>query len=189
MEVSDELLYNKVENRSFIENIQFDEEYECEAYDTITYYFTAPKEMLNGKYPEAESMEISVEFPVNHCEPQYASIMASPTKDGLDYDWFDMELSCNEIEQLIKKAEENTQTEYKSKQGEKNMKINELTNLWVGYNETENFRVLIVASDKEEAQEIADDYCSASQMGGNFTIKEFLDVNECFDCDYALTKS
>ena len=36
------------------------------------------------------------------------------------------------------------------------MKINEIINLWVGYNRTENFKVLIVALDEAEAKEIAD---------------------------------
>ena len=66
------------------------------------------------------------------------------------------------------------------------MKINELTNLWVGTNEVENFKVLIVALDREEAQEIANGYCLDSHMEGSFAIKEFLDVNENFDCDYVL---
>lgn len=66
------------------------------------------------------------------------------------------------------------------------MKINELTNLWVGINEAEDFKVLIVALDREEAQEIADSYCLDSHMEGDFIIKEFLDINEHFDCDYAL---
>ena len=67
------------------------------------------------------------------------------------------------------------------------MKINELTNLWVGTNETEDFKVLIVALDKEEAQEIANSYCLDSHMEGSFTIKEILDEHEKFDCDYVLT--
>jgi hypothetical protein len=67
------------------------------------------------------------------------------------------------------------------------MNINELTNLWVGTNEVENFKVLIVALDREEAQEIANSYCLDSHMEGSFTIKEFLDANEDFDCDYVLT--
>ena len=67
------------------------------------------------------------------------------------------------------------------------MKINELTNLWVGTNEVENFKVLIFALDREEAQEIANSYCLDSHMEGIFTIKKFLDVNESFDCDYVLS--
>lgn len=67
------------------------------------------------------------------------------------------------------------------------MKINELTNLWVGTNEAGDFKVLIIALDKEEAQEIANGYCLDSHMEGSFTIEEFYNVNESFDCDYALT--
>lgn len=67
------------------------------------------------------------------------------------------------------------------------MKINELTNLWVGTNKTENFKILIVALDKTEAQKIANEYCLDSHMSGDFTIDELSDVNEKFDCDYVIT--
>ena len=66
------------------------------------------------------------------------------------------------------------------------MKVNELTNLWVGYNETENFRVLICASDEVEAQGIADEYLADTHLEGEFVITEFEDVNTHFDCDYIL---
>lgn len=68
------------------------------------------------------------------------------------------------------------------------MNVNELTNLFVGYNKTENFKVLICAGDEEEAQEIADDYCEVSDMDGCFVINEFSNINTRFDCDYVLTK-
>ena len=66
------------------------------------------------------------------------------------------------------------------------MKANELNNLWVGYNKTENFRVLIVALDQEEAQEIVDGYCLDSNMEGKFEIAEFDNLDTHFDCDYVL---
>lgn len=69
------------------------------------------------------------------------------------------------------------------------MKINDLTNLWVGYNEAENFRVLICALDTKEAQEIANIYRLESGMEGSFMISEFTDVTTSFDCDYVLTYS
>ena len=67
------------------------------------------------------------------------------------------------------------------------MKISELTNLWVGTNEVEKFKVLIVALDKEEAQEIANSYCLDSNMAGKFDIAEFDNTETQFDCDYVLT--
>ena len=67
------------------------------------------------------------------------------------------------------------------------MKVNELTNLWVGHNKVENFKVLICALDKEEAQKIADDYCIDSHMESKFEITEFNNLEIQFDCDYVLT--
>ena len=67
-----------------------------------------------------------------------------------------------------------------------NMKVTELTNLWVGYNKTENFRVLICALDQEEAQEIADGYCLDGHFEGKFEVTEFDDLDTHFDCDYVI---
>lgn len=92
--------------------IKFDESYISEEYGTITLYFTAPKEMLNGKYPEAESMEISVECPREYIEARYSMVMFSPTKYDeeeecyTDYDWFEVSLPFEKVEELIKIAEE-----------------------------------------------------------------------------------
>lgn len=66
------------------------------------------------------------------------------------------------------------------------MKANELNNLWVGYNKTENFRVLICALDIEEAQEIADGYRFDSRMEGKFEVAEFDNLDTHFNCDYVL---
>jgi hypothetical protein len=92
--------------------IKFDESYISEEHDTITLYFTGPKELLVGDYPEAESMEISIECPREYICAEYANVEISPTRydeeeDGYtDYDWRDIDLPYDEIEALIKLAEE-----------------------------------------------------------------------------------
>lgn len=79
---------------------------------TTVLWFVAPKEMLNGKYPEAESMEIQIECPTEYISASYANVMFSPTKydedeeSYVDYDWFDVYMSEEDIEELIKIAEE-----------------------------------------------------------------------------------
>ena len=50
------------------------------------------------------------------------------------------------------------------------MKITNMTNLWIGYNCKEDFRVLICAEDEIEAQRIANEYCSDNKMEGEFEI-------------------
>lgn len=93
--------------------IKFDERYDSEDYETTTLYFIAPKEMLKtfiptNDYPEAIAMEVSVEFPTNHIEPAYADVCVSPTRevDGgtEDYDWYDINLPYDEIDELINLA-------------------------------------------------------------------------------------
>ena len=66
------------------------------------------------------------------------------------------------------------------------MKINDINNLFVGYDEEDDFRVLICASDEKEAEEIAKSYKEGGNLSGEFTISE-LEGNERFDCDYVLT--
>lgn len=68
------------------------------------------------------------------------------------------------------------------------MKVNDLANLYVCYNEEENFRLLVCAMDPGEAQEIAKGYCADTKMEGTFEIEEFNDTDLHFDCDYVLTK-
>lgn len=97
--------------------IKFDERYDSEEYQTTTLYFIAPKEMLKSmmvnNYPDAVSMEISIEFPTDHIEPRYADVCISPTRyveeaDSYeDYDWYDIDLPYDEIEELIRLAERN----------------------------------------------------------------------------------
>lgn len=93
--------------------IKFDERYDSEDYGTTTLYFIAPKEMLKEfiptkYYPDAISMEISIEFPTNHVEANYANVYVSPTREDEngteDYDWYDVNIPYDEIEGLIKLA-------------------------------------------------------------------------------------
>ncbi len=86
-------------------DIKFDERVDSTAYGTTTLYFKAPKKYLHGKYPEASSCEISVEFPFGKAEAAQASVEFSPTMSDdagdTDYEWFDVDLPYDEIEELI----------------------------------------------------------------------------------------
>lgn len=64
------------------------------------------------------------------------------------------------------------------------------TNLYVGYNETENFRILICASDDIEALEVANRYLKDSKMSGSFAIFPYEDEISSFkfDCDYVIKR-
>lgn len=94
--------------------IQFDESYFSPEHRTVTYYFTADKNLINmcfpGKYPEATSTEISVELPVSCRDVRHASVMVSPTLDcdgcETDYDWLYLGFSYAEIEEFLALAKE-----------------------------------------------------------------------------------
>jgi len=67
------------------------------------------------------------------------------------------------------------------------MKINQLFNLWVAYNATEDFQVLVIADCEVEALEVAKGYFEdANMLTDEIQITEFEDVNTRFDCDYAI---
>lgn len=68
------------------------------------------------------------------------------------------------------------------------MKAHEMTNLYVGYNEEEDFRILICALDSTEAHELARQYGFDSKLKGNWNIQDFdADTsNTRFDCDYVI---
>lgn len=62
------------------------------------------------------------------------------------------------------------------------------TNLFIGYNKEEDFRILICAFDKVEAKALAEGYRLDSKLDGEFEINEIdggID-NVQFDCDYVI---
>lgn len=72
------------------------------------------------------------------------------------------------------------------------MRINELDNIYIGYNWTEEFRILIFACDKNQAYEVAEGYRKNAGMEGEFEISELpKDIEDLknlrFDCDYAIS--
>lgn len=91
--------------------IKFDERWDREDGTTVL-WFIAPKEMLLREYPDAVSMEISIECPTDNISADYAYVECSPTKyieeDGCysDYDWREISLPYEEIVALIRLAEE-----------------------------------------------------------------------------------
>lgn len=62
------------------------------------------------------------------------------------------------------------------------------TNLFIGYNREEDFRILICAFDEEEALELANEYRFDAGLEGYFEIEEIESeiTNIHFDCDYII---
>lgn len=77
-----------------ISKIKFEEAYDNAPFDEYTLYFIAPKDLVKDKYPEAEHSTISLELTTR-------TTMILPTKDGMDYDWSDIELDNDTIDRLI----------------------------------------------------------------------------------------
>lgn len=87
--------------------IKFEERSDSTVRNITNLYFIAPKEMLGNKYPEAESMEICITVPSDSLAANSAFVTCSPTKfdDKLqchvDYDWSDIEMSMEDITELL----------------------------------------------------------------------------------------
>lgn len=86
--------------------VEFEKRFENEERETEILYFTAPKEWLNGEYPDAAHSEIRIEYPIGTPDALLVWPMMSPTrihKDGNRevYDWFDIDLSMGDVEALI----------------------------------------------------------------------------------------
>ena len=77
-----------------ISKIKFEEAYDNVQFQEYTLYFIAPKDLVKDKYPEAEHFTISLELTTR-------TAMISPTKNGMDYDWSDIELDNDTIDKLI----------------------------------------------------------------------------------------
>lgn len=93
-----------------ISSVILEEKCQQSKYGVKILYFVAPVAWLDGRYPDAIRAEISVEYPIYQPEAQFAKVMMSPTKEDengnmKDYDWFDLELSDDDIQKLIELAE------------------------------------------------------------------------------------
>jgi predicted nucleic acid-binding Zn ribbon protein len=66
------------------------------------------------------------------------------------------------------------------------MLIKDINNIWSAYNKDQNFRMLVVAEDENEAYEIAKEYGKDAGIDGEFEITT-ADINAHYDCDYILT--
>lgn len=96
--------------QKYINQIKFEEQYYNPKESTNIFYFIAPVEILDGKYPNAVSAEISVECIADDSytfAPYSGYCEISPTReepDGsfLDYDWTELVLSNDELDLLFK---------------------------------------------------------------------------------------
>lgn len=77
-----------------ISEVKFEESYDNVPFEEYTLYFIAPRDLVKDKYPEAEHSTISLELHTR-------TAMISPTKNGMDYDWSDIELDNDTIDRLI----------------------------------------------------------------------------------------
>lgn len=95
--------------------IEFEDRHPSPEYDFVTYDFVAPKELLEGKYPEAHSLKIRIKFEIPalafSLSPEDASVKFSPTKYDkrencfFNNDWFDVDMPPEKIERLLALAE------------------------------------------------------------------------------------
>ncbi len=72
------------------------------------------------------------------------------------------------------------------------MKITEMANLWVCHHEQENFNLLAVAEDEDQAKSIAMEYANhtcLAPLGWEAIPADEAGDDVCIDCDRVLTSS
>ena len=77
-----------------ISEIEFEEAYDSDKTGEYTLYFIAPRDLVKDKHPAAEHSTISLELHTR-------TVMITPTKHGVDYDWSDIDLDDDTIDGLI----------------------------------------------------------------------------------------
>ena len=96
-------------------DIRLEDVFENNECQEVTYFFTAPKDLIDqcypGVYEDAVGTEVSVTFPMGHIDAEHATVEISPTRevqDGFsDYDWNEIILPYEDVEELFKIVESN----------------------------------------------------------------------------------
>lgn len=65
--------------------------------------------------------------------------------------------------------------------------ITDMTNLWVGSYDDDNFKVLICAPNEQEAKRAAMQFGKKSGMEDTPQITQFDNIGTPFNCDYVVT--
>lgn len=69
------------------------------------------------------------------------------------------------------------------------MKITEMQNLFSVYDETDNFRLLVLAENADEAKQLARIYATDANLSNDFVISDEIDTDMNFDCDRVISKN
>lgn len=94
----------KIDLGKFKDQIKYEETVKYETRNVVVHYFIAPKELLDDKYPEAEHACLMFEdYLDDETGLEYRAAL-SPTKDGEDYDWTDIDISIHDAYYLTKLA-------------------------------------------------------------------------------------
>lgn len=92
-------------NSKDILDIEFDEKRVSKEHESTTFYFSAPRNILGKRWPEADYAEISVEVPNNNMEASAASVVVGPVSKEEEgtwiYDWIDAVMPYSDIEYLL----------------------------------------------------------------------------------------
>ena len=69
------------------------------------------------------------------------------------------------------------------------MKITEMKNLFSAYDETDNFRMLVLAENADDAKQIVSNYAADANLSNVFVISDEIDADMNFDCDRIISKN
>ena len=69
------------------------------------------------------------------------------------------------------------------------MKITEMQNLFSAYDETDDFRILVLAENADDAKQIVNIYAADANLNNIFVISDEIDADMNFDCDRIISKN
>lgn len=69
------------------------------------------------------------------------------------------------------------------------MKITEMQNLFSAYDETDNFRLLVLAENTDEAKQLVRIYAADANLSNDFVISDEINTDMNFDCDRVISKN
>ena len=102
--IFEEKLYRQLQDPEIMDKISLEDWWLNEPLKEMTYWFDAPKALIEDEFPEADISVICITLPSDSDDPKEARSEIWASRDGIDYDYCSVGLPYIFIEQLLEKA-------------------------------------------------------------------------------------
>ena len=105
--ISEEKLYKQLQDSALMDQIQLEDSWHNEPLNEITYWFTAPKSLIEDEFPEADMSVICITVPYDQePNPKHSSSEIWASRDDTDYDYSSVRIPFDFIEKLLEMVKE-----------------------------------------------------------------------------------